>query len=574
MLAHELRFAEQVRQTERIEQAAHQDVLTGVGNRRAWDVAMVREEARAAAFGTPATIVVLDLNGLKQVNDEQGHEAGDELIVRMAEELTGRLRGSDVVARLGGDEFGLLLPHTTQEQGRGLVEGILARLATVGVSASAGVAQRTAVDGLMEAWRQADARMYEDKKSNGSRRVSRPSQSARPKPAVLPAAHAVQNIDAVLELVKAQLGMEVAFVNRFQGEQRQFRNVVSSIDLPFAAGTIEPSVGTYCRMIADGDLPQVIPDVTAHASVKDLAVTGALGIGSHVGVPLHHLDGRLYGTLCAFSTHTSPGLGDRDAQVLRNVSDVVMRLVEVEDDRDERRYSFLRAVDDVIGRGGPTAVYQPIHSLTDLSVVGQEALSRFPGGSPSPVEWFSQAAEYGAGPQLELACVRSAVTGLPHLDGYLSLNISPATVLTPEFARVIGALPLDRIVMELTEHEVIDDYDTVNASLRPLRARGLRIAVDDAGAGFASMRHILAIMPDIIKLDVSLVRGIDSDPAKQALAASLVAFGAKTRAALVAEGIETPDEFRCLRDLDIAYGQGFHLSRPEPLEARVTDARG
>jgi EAL domain-containing protein (putative c-di-GMP-specific phosphodiesterase class I) len=157
----------------------------------------------------------------------------------------------------------------------------------------------------------------------------------------------------------------------------------------------------------------------------------------------------------------------------------------------------------------------------------------------SPAEWFAQATAHGVGPQLELSAVRAAVTALPRIQGYLSLNISPTTVLTPEFARVISELPLDRVVLELTEHEVIEDYDTVNASLRSLRDRGLRVAVDDAGAGFASMRHILAIMPDTIKLDVSLVRGIDHDFAKQALAASLVAFGGKTSATLVAEGIET-----------------------------------
>jgi diguanylate cyclase (GGDEF)-like protein len=565
MLTHELRFAEQVRQTERVEQAAHQDVLTGVGNRRAWDVAMAREEARAAAFATAVTIVVLDLNGLKQVNDEQGHEAGDELIARTAEELAGRLRSSDVVARLGGDEFGLLLPHTTREQGLRLTDEILERLAAVGVSASAGVAQRTAAGGLIETWRQADAFMYEDKKGNSTRRTLQAPPTTRPKPTVFPLHHSAHTVDAVLELVKAQLGMEVAFVNRFLGDQREFRNLVSSIELPISAGTVEPAVGSYCRLIADGELPSVIPDTRANPVVNRLPVTKRLGIGSYVGIPLDHHDGRPYGTLCAFSTSASPDLGERDAQVLRNVSELVMRLVEAEDDRDDHRHAFLRAVDEVEAKGGPTAVYQPIHRLRDLAVVGYEALSRFPGDSRSPAEWFAQATVHGAGPQLEVSAVRAAVTALPRIEGYLSLNISPTTVLTPEFARVISELPLDRVVLELTEHEVIEDYDSVNASLRSLRERGLRVAVDDAGAGFASMRHILAIMPDVIKLDVSLVRGIDHEFAKQALAASLVAFGAKTSATLVAEGIETAAELNCLRELDVACGQGFHLSRPEPL---------
>ena len=165
-----------------------------------------------------------------------------------------------------------------------------------------------------------------------------------------------------------------------------------------------------------------------------------------------------------------------------------------------------------------------------------------------------------------------AVKALPEIDGFLTLNASPATIPTPDFNRLIRGLPIDRVVVEITEHEAVEDYETITSVLKPLRQDGLRVAIDDAGAGFASMQHILAIVPDFIKLDISLVRGIDRHRARQALAASLAAFARKTDATLIAEGIETSEELCCLQDLDIDNGQGYYLSRPEP-EPRIPRAR-
>lgn len=127
---------------------------------------------------------------------------------------------------------------------------------------------------------------------------------------------------------------------------------------------------------------------------------------------------------------------------------------------------------------------------------------------------------------------------------------------------MLTAVPVHRIVVEITEHAPIEDYDTLNQALRPLRRDGLRVAIDDAGAGYASMRHILSVVPDFLKLDLSLVRGIDRDLPRQALAAALAAFAYTTDALVVAEGIETATELATLERLGIHYGQGYHLARP------------
>ena len=127
------------------------------------------------------------------------------------------------------------------------------------------------------------------------------------------------------------------------------------------------------------------------------------------------------------------------------------------------------------------------------------------------------------------------------------------------------------IVLEITEHDPIDDYTTMVAGLRTI-GEGVRIAVDDAGAGYAGLRQILEMRPDVVKLDIALVHGIDGDPARRALASAMVAFAFDTGATVLAEGIETTDELETLRSLGVSLGQGFLLARPAPAPAKAWPA--
>ena len=122
-----------------------------------------------------------------------------------------------------------------------------------------------------------------------------------------------------------------------------------------------------------------------------------------------------------------------------------------------------------------------------------------------------------------------------------------------------------RIALELTEHARVDDYEGLSRVLTPLRDQGMQLAVDDAGAGFASLRHILQLQPDIIKLDMTLTRHVDADGARRALAAALITFAGEIGASIVAEGIESEREIDALVGLGVQYGQGYHLARPGPL---------
>ncbi len=242
--------------------------------------------------------------------------------------------------------------------------------------------------------------------------------------------------------------------------------------------------------------------------------------------------------------------------------------------RDETR--IRRALD---GNDKFSMVFQPIFSLAG-PMVGVEALARFKGPPKrSPDLWFAEAETVGLRRELELATMRAALSALERLpeELYLSLNASPKTLLSAGFRRLLveNADPA-RIVIEVTEHAPVDDYDLLNVAFDRVRELGVRLAVDDAGAGFASLRHILRLAPDFIKLDRTLVDGIESNRSQQALAAGLISFAPRIDATIIAEGIEQVAELDMLTSLGVSYGQGFFLGRPEalPLSTAVEQTPG
>jgi EAL domain-containing protein (putative c-di-GMP-specific phosphodiesterase class I) len=219
--------------------------------------------------------------------------------------------------------------------------------------------------------------------------------------------------------------------------------------------------------------------------------------------------------------------------------------------------------------GALRTVFQPIVNLTTGEVVGLEALSRFKSDVlRTPDLWFDEAHRVGLGRPLEMAAVRSALSHLDTLppEPFISVNLSPDAVLDPTLPEHLPPAIMSRLVVEITEHSRTANYRALLEVLDGLRANGVRIAVDDTGAGFAGLKQILEIAPQIIKLDLALTRRIDVDPVRRSLTRCLLAFANEIGAVIVAEGIETPDEFRTLRDLGVTLGQGYFLARPMPAE--------
>ena len=211
--------------------------------------------------------------------------------------------------------------------------------------------------------------------------------------------------------------------------------------------------------------------------------------------------------------------------------------------------------------------FQPVFDLADCRIVSLEALARFwTEPMRSPADWFAEANEVGLGTELELAAIEAALQRLSEFPSEvaLAINVSPATALHPRFFELVLGIA-DRLIIEITEHAQVEDYEELTEALAPLRACGARLAIDDVGAGFASLRHILRLEPDIVKLDLTLTHEIARDPAREALAWSLVRFAEGIDATITAEGIESPEDLAVLRSLGVAYGQGFYLARPSGL---------
>ncbi|MEA2411976.1 MAG: diguanylate cyclase [Thermoleophilaceae bacterium] len=391
------------------------DPLTGIANRRSFYTSLEAELKRAERTATPVTLVLIDLDGFKEINDTHGHPFGDGVLQTIAEKLRRGLRATDVLARVGGDEFAILLPATPRD--------------------------------------------------NAATLITRARDEAAAS--------------------------------------------VGGVSLTWSAG-----VATY---------PTDARESATLVECADAALYCAKAAGQS--------------TICNYDPETAqaphPG-GD------------------------------LAAVQAVLDEpDGVVPVFQPLVSLATGQVSGYEALARFPHPpARRPDEWFAVAQRVGLGPELEARAVRAATQASGRPAGtFLSFNLSASALMSDA---AIAAMPSDLsdIVIEITENERVGDDERLAARLEPLRKRGARIAVDDAGAGYSGLQQVMRIQPDIIKLDRSLVANVDTDPAKAALIDSFVRFARRTGASVCAEGIETPEELKVLADLDVTYGQGFGLARP------------
>jgi len=368
-----------------------------------------------------------------------------------------------------------------------------------------------------------------------------------------------------LRVVRQYLGMDVAFLARFRRTDRVLEQVDSRADCPIYEGQVIPLTEGYCQKVVDGDLPELIPDTSRIAATQQIPATASIPIGSHMSVPIQ-VSGHIYGTLCCFGFKPNTNLGERDLQMLRAFAEILaLRLHEMGGDRRARQ-TMIDEIEAALALGAPRIVFQPVFQLADLRLHGFECLSRFEvEPQRSPDKWFDQAAKAGMGAQLEERVLRKS---LAYLETFappyvLNLNASPelatSTLLRPLFERVQD---LSRVTLEITEHAIIEDYAALAAALAPLRQQGMRLAVDDAGAGHSSMKHILQLQPDIIKLDMSLTRAIHEDRNRRALAKGLLGFAHEIGSKVVAEGVETAGELDTLRDLQVDYAQGYLLGRP------------
>jgi len=247
---------------------------------------------------------------------------------------------------------------------------------------------------------------------------------------------------------------------------------------------------------------------------------------------------------------------------------------DVRDDELDDPVVLRKVIEHLCEPGVVKAFVQPVVRPADQVVVGYEALARMSIEPTRPPDWWlARASQVGLRGMLEIACLRSAFSlGPTPEDRLLFVNLSPSLLADPAALLFLDELP-DRLVIELTEQEAVDDYEVLRRDLAPWLSRGVRIAIDDTGAGYSSLRHVIELTPDFLKLDRELVRDLDSDVNRRALVSAVVAFASEVGTSVIAEGVETDTELEVLRDAEVDLVQGYLLARPGPAWPIVTDPR-
>lgn len=375
----------------------------------------------------------------------------------------------------------------------------------------------------------------------------------------------------LLKAARLHLGMEVAFVSEFSGGRRYFRYIEQAAGVQVVhEGGSDPLDETYCQKVVDGRLPELIHNAQENEEACVLSATRALGIGAHLSVPVRLQDGSVFGTICCFSFHANPELNQRDLELMRIFSEIAGELIEKDIQRVQNEEASRNRILAMLESDGMHMVWQPIVEAGSRIIVGVEALARFSSEvHQGPDAWFREAAQAGLSSELESHAVALGFEVLDQLrpDQYVTCNASANAVLSGAVLDKLRHVPLSRVVLELTEHDVIEDYQVLEKVLSPLRKKGLRLAVDDAGAGYASLKHILYLRPDIIKLDMSLVRHVDTDIVKQSLVNCFIKFTQSIEAQVIAEGVETSEELDALNVIGVSLVQGFLLHRPMDADA-------
>ena len=373
----------------------------------------------------------------------------------------------------------------------------------------------------------------------------------------------------LLALVRKHLDMDVAFISEFINDERVFKVVDNPSENQIVkVGNVDPIKETYCQKITDDKLSPIITNTYANPITKAIPVTEKLGIGAYIGVPINLSNGKLYGTFCCYKSHHDESLNDRDLSFLNIISEIATGLIEKNLSKSISRNHAKSAIEQIISDNDISIYFQPIFSLKNNKVAGFESLARFfTTPYKTPNVWFKEAKKVGLNEALEMLAIKNAVTNIAKFNNstYIAINCSPSHILSGALENTLQNIDCTRLVLEITEHSPISDYEKMRTALTPLRKRGLRLAIDDVGAGFSSFQHILELEADIIKLDISLTQNINTDKRKFLLAKALCGFAKAIYCTIVAEGIETEQEFNSLRKLNVDSVQGYFIGRPAPI---------
>ena len=369
-------------------------------------------------------------------------------------------------------------------------------------------------------------------------------------------------VDRVVALAHRHLGLDVVYVVELTAYGPIYRAAAGHVS-SFKIKVNEPPAwgASYSQRLVAGEIPNLIRDAAAEERVADLPATKEAVVGSYLGVPLRLSDGTLYGTLCGLSHAPDDTLDERDVRFMAMLAELIVNDLDAQRRQERLRQDLVR----VIEAESLAVAYQPIIDLGSEKCLGFEALTRLPKPFSRPDVALAAAETVGLRLELERLAISEAWKLIPLLGPaqFLAVNVAPDALV--ELARRANRrddLPLEQLVVEVTEHAAVDSYAPLHRQLAPLRRQGLRIAVDDAGAGFASLRHVLELRPDFIKVDRSLIHGIADDHARRVAVGAFLSLALDIGSKVVAEGVECPADLSVVRELGVHAAQGYLLGRP------------
>ncbi|EHB55028.1 diguanylate cyclase/phosphodiesterase with PAS/PAC and GAF sensor(s) [Mycolicibacterium rhodesiae JS60] len=378
----------------------------------------------------------------------------------------------------------------------------------------------------------------------------------------------VEFIRTLLSLLRTRLGLDTAWLSSFHHGMQTMEILDGDTQaVNLSTGDQASLSDSYCVRVIDGRLPAIIPDTADNQTTAALPVTGDWNLGAYVGVPVLSPAGATIGMVCAVSRHAKPYLADIDLRVVKQIAELIGTLIASPDKGPDTTAAQRTVIRKVVYQRDFEVVFQPVHDITSGKVLGVEALARFPHAPFRPDAFLAQAALLGLGIELETAILARVISLVPRLpeDIFVAMNLSPGAALVAPWAQMLADVDASRIVLELTEHDAVLDYGALEEALEPCRSRGVRIAVDDVGAGFSSFSHVLELGPEFVKIDQSITRHIDVDDARRRLAHAIAELAGQMGATVIAEGVESQGELDTVGAVGITAVQGFYLSRPRPL---------
>ncbi|MCV7214816.1 EAL domain-containing protein [Mycobacterium crocinum] len=378
----------------------------------------------------------------------------------------------------------------------------------------------------------------------------------------------VELVRSLLSLLRSRLGLETAWLSSFRDGMQTFEVLDGDTDtIGLSSGDRASLFDSYCVRVIDGRLPGIVPDTSANQTTDALPVTREFGLGAYVGVPVLNRNGGTVGMVCAVSREAKPYLADFDMRIVKQVAELIGTLIDSPENGRDTTAAQRAAIRRVVYQRDFEVVFQSVHDVPTGKVVGVEALARFPREPFRPDGFLAQAALLGLGIELETAIVARVISMVPQLpeDIFVAVNISPTAALVAPWEQMLADVDPSRIVLELTEHDAVLDYGALDDALEPCRTRGVRVAVDDVGAGFSSFSHVLELSPEFVKIDQSITRHIDVDDARRRLAHAIAELAGQMGATVIAEGVETQGELDAINAVGISAAQGYYLSRPRPL---------